>query len=242
MRALVTADWHADTVTCGVPRLPELERATEEMLECARKEADVFIFLGDLCNPDKGARTIAAMTMAAQFVSRLKIPSVWLVGNHDVVDSDCNLTTLGPLEAMADCVVVKELISFDCHGASLLCFPYVPLARRPPDWNEAVRHFAISEMAQHRHQEQAVVVLSHCTQIFGTIPGSELDMRRGPEQVLPAEIAERGIYTLSGHYHERTVTSSLAIPGAPLRHTFGEELHEPSYLLVDFDEIERVPS
>lgn len=81
-RLVVSSDWHHDWATLGVSRGKEVEAAVEQVVRHAVDvNADAFLFLGDLCDPDSGGETFNAIAFAIRIALRLDkegIRSIWI--------------------------------------------------------------------------------------------------------------------------------------------------------------------
>jgi DNA repair exonuclease SbcCD nuclease subunit len=104
MKFLLTGDLHLDAITAGCPRMAEVEEAFGQVVSRVHAERIyAVVFMGDLCNPDRGARTLrsvnAAIEMFKSLVSSTGCAVVALAGNHDVVHDGSGLTSLSPLRA-----------------------------------------------------------------------------------------------------------------------------------------------
>ena len=92
MKLLITGDFHLDAVTAGTPRLHEVREAFGQVIDRVRRERiDVVLMLGDLCNPDRGSRTLRAVTAGVEMfrtlVQQTGCAVVLVAGNHDVDSS-----------------------------------------------------------------------------------------------------------------------------------------------------------
>lgn len=242
MKLLVTSDWHLDATTAGVDRFADISAAVDETVRAAVDEkVDLYLFLGDLCDPDanRAPRCVAkAIAVAQELAHGNGIPSRWLVGNHDVIEDGSGTSTLTPLEAAAVDMATGQLSSirvitrpevewFD--GRLFLWLPYVP---RCASYDAKVVARTAAEDAP---STTPVIVAGHLS-IHGQVPGSEThEMPRGRDLWLPTEaIWERwpGAVILNGHYHAAQ-HAPVVIPGSLARLTFGEEAHEPGFMIVE---------
>jgi DNA repair exonuclease SbcCD nuclease subunit len=104
-RVIVTSDWHLDKLTLGVSRFADIVDAANEVVDYAvqsnrHESRSVFVFAGDLCNPDTPrcwAAVRAATRMRAKLIEGC-VPSVWLTGNHDVMEDGNGSHTLMALD------------------------------------------------------------------------------------------------------------------------------------------------
>lgn len=249
MRLLLTSDWHLDAVTAGHDRWPELERflcRVEEAID--EHDVDVVAFVGDAFDPgtSQEARWHTELLGWAYRLTRKCQATIWIAGNHDVIEVAHNgepLTVLSPLARIVDesngelyagtlsRVHVAELpraIELECPKATggatramVLALPYA--SRSVTRWaEERDRAFMIAAKAG-----VPVIVLGHLM-LEGMIPGSEDEMLRGRDIPLPIELLEelKPVLIANGHYHRREVVRrgavDIQIIGAPVRMTFGE--------------------
>lgn len=258
MRLLVTSDWHLDATTAGLDRLGELEdfsRGLEVVVE--REEVDVVLHLGDLLDPghlDESRYQRVLLGCAARLTKAAKYGSVWLAGNHDVIDTDVPTSTLSPLAMVAEewwgghgdlynQLRVLELPRFFTLGTvSFLALPYVArTAMQTPEYQRAyVDAVSAASAVGAPHERIApLVVLSHLS-----LPGMHPEAAgepRGREVSFPVEDvrAMRPDLVLQGHYHARQVVQlgdglQVQVVGAPVRFNFGERQDgERGYLMVD---------
>jgi len=239
VKMLVTSDWHLDATTGGVDRFDDVSSAVAETVEAARaEEVDLYVFLGDLCDPDanRAPRCVSRAIVVARRLHGAGICSRWLVGNHDVIEDGSGSHTLAPMQAAqaaptADspgwCVVDRPMVE-RIAGVTFVWLPYVPRCASY-DAGEFVRSVETSGTPQR------VVVAGHLS-IHGQVPGSETtDMPRGRDLWLPTDaIAQRWPHAvvMNGHYH-RAQQSPVIIPGSLARLTFGEESHNPGFMIVE---------
>jgi DNA repair exonuclease SbcCD nuclease subunit len=239
-RLVCISDVHLDKVTMGVPRFEEGKRALWAAAKHAERDGAVFVFTGDLCDPDDNvAGTLAAMSEAvavAAWLNEKGVRSVWLNGNHDVSEQGDGGSTLGPVDAMdaqlVHCASKPMCIGLD--GIVLACLPFAPVSHAY-DPDEAMR-----EMLFETERDARVVVLGHLS-IPGVVLGEETEeMPRGRDMPYPTEATmdPRVVLRISGHYHKRQridggVGSPHWIVGSPMRFTAHDEQSDPGYLVVD---------
>lgn len=247
MKIVLCSDLHADWTTAGVDRFPEIAKAAHEAADRAIAErASVFAFLGDLCNPDSGSCVFRAVGLAMELATKLYlrgVSSIWLAGNHDVIETgrgDTSLTPLRALEMLPEApgaVYVVERpaaieISMpygqdDRQTVRFVCLPFTASSHG----YEA--DAAIIDLAE-GSPKQDTVILSHL-HVAGVEPGEESgEMARGREHALPVALAmEKAAAVFQGHYHRQQKTKDgVWIVGSPARLTFspGIEEHRPGFL------------
>lgn len=259
MRLFCISDVHADASTSGFDRFDEIAAAAwaaaDDAARFRREGGDaMFAFLGDLCDPDT-TRAFRAVSLAidiALSLSVAKVPSLWIAGNHDVIENERGSTVLEPLHAATKIVpgapvfvedeacCVPDAVLFDREkdwnpktGTVFFLLPYVARTKAydPADWIESAAHPIYPDVAR-------VVVLGHLT-VPSAERGSESDdFARGRDLVFPVEACRHRwgdrVLMLNGHYHRRQVTrDGVIIPGSLARLRHDEETHEPGYLVID---------
>lgn len=237
-RWCVSSDWHLDRITQGVERFGEVRDAVKELVDFTiAQQLDAFVFLGDVCDPDAGActwRISKFLVETARRLERVGIPTLWLAGNHDVIEDGSGDTTLAPLKGLIcsdQLVTVVEapsafaLRNVPFSPSPMVCLPFAATSRAydPATFIEKNAHCT-------------ELVLSHLN-VKGCVPGEETyEMPRGKEVYLP-ELPE-GTFVLQGHYHKRQSFkhggAQVVIPGSLAKLSFSEESHEPGGLLVEW--------
>ena len=160
---VVTSDWHLDAVTTGVSRFDELVSAAWQTVDAAislkarTKEPVVFLFLGDLCDPDCGVdawKIATAVTSMAIKLGENELPSVWLVGNHDVIEDGSGRSTLSPLMALWPSglvTVASTPAEIEIEGVTFQTFPFVARANA----------YTPEDFVGNARAKSSTVVLSH---------------------------------------------------------------------------------
>lgn len=248
MKILVTSDWHGDTVTAGVERLPELEEALAKMHAVVREEAiDLTLVGGDFHDPGsvweaRWARFL--YTSLRGFTDRgwcLAIP-----GNHDVIDANPPMSILSPLKALnltglaiAELPAVHRFLGERSgHGTcAVLALPYVSRLVEKSELYQRAYEQAFEHARKARKEGTPIVVLTHLM-FEGMHPGSEEAMARGrdvPFPIADVETIEPRL-VLAGHYHDRQTIKrgklEIEIIGAPLALAFGDQ-GPRGFLVVD---------
>jgi len=262
MELVITSDWHSDWSTYGVPRWRDVERAVYASVEHAVNiGAGGYLFGGDLADPDTGGASYRSSGLAidvAAHLSKAKIPSVWIRGNHDVYEDGSGASTLTPLAMAAKhfpgVYVAEEPRLFGVwKDLAVLCLPFMPVSHGVDMeltsdvlWPESGLHSPGCDLEKEcscgasEKPPPRVLVLSHLT-VPGIHPGTETtEMPRGREILYPFTATRRAAFRVQGHYHERQLFSpppgegvELIIPGSLARLAFGEEDHEPGFLVLD---------
>jgi len=249
-RIVITSDWHLDASTAGFERYEDVERAAIDLFKSATDEeqkADLFIFLGDLCDPDtrRSHRCIELAACIARNLAYKGVSSRWLVGNHDVVEDGHGTTTLGSIGWLWGVVRATKMLEqkqnpnplvvdrpeyerFD--EFALVWLPYVERSHvyDPEEFIESLPSF----------EQKHVIVCGHLT-VPSAQKGSESgELARGRDIVFPVEACKRKwgnrCTLVNGHYHRRQVTrDGVHIPGSLVRLRFDEETNEPGYLVFE---------
>jgi DNA repair exonuclease SbcCD nuclease subunit len=241
MKIVCTSDWHLDAVTLGVRRFPELKSAVGKSVDAAiAAKADAYVFVGDLCDPDSGPCVFRCLELAQRTALTLLdngIKSYWVAGNHDVIEDGSGDTTLTPLFAMPLGIDVFDRpgSADPCLGDVMFTFlPYTATSHAYDPESALVKHVGALPVEGLKH-----VVFSHLS-VPGIVPGEETtEMPRGREVTLPVEFfkGRDDIVVIQGHYHRRQKFSrggvDVHVVGSLARLTFGEQEHEPGYLIVE---------
>lgn len=251
MKLLASSDWHLDANTAGLSRLGELRAFADHLVEVIREQhVDVFVHTGDLFDPghlQESSYHAELLRIAAELNQAATYGSIWLPGNHDVLDESYPTTTLSPLATVAQYwasgtnkhrIDVPELPALRTRGAvAFLCLPYVSRAAMATEQYQDCMEIAFEEARQYAGGR--LVVLSHLS-LPNMHPGSEAEMPRGREVDFPVhQVLElRPAVVLQGHYHTRQVVQvqglEVQVVGAPVRFTFGERNDGArGYLLVE---------
>jgi len=243
MRILAISDVHADATTNGVRRFDEVQRHVHDALSAAiEQKVDVFVFAGDLCDPESGPVVVKCVELMATVAVRLEhagIQSIFVAGNHDVIDNGEGWTTLDPLMALTGHSFVHlatrcQVPGFSIVGVEFACLPFTSVSTAYD------AKLAASDM----HMGSGpLVVISHLN-VRGVVPGEEsMEMPRGreiwlPDEELAAVAKVRPTLILQGHYHRRQTHRTpsgldVHVIGSAAIFSHGEERHEPGYLIVE---------
>jgi DNA repair exonuclease SbcCD nuclease subunit len=256
MKILVTSDWHGDHVTHGVRRFAEISAAVDETVDVAIEEGCAgYVFAGDLCDPDIGSPSFRVVEMALKAALRLaaaSIDSVWVAGNHDVIEDGSLDTTLSPLRALGPkngvhvfeepgIATFRQLVDRDEYrNLAVVALPFTSTTR-PYDPAEVV-----PKLLGNRNPSD-VLVVGHL-HVAGVEPGEETtEMPRGRDVWLPLRAigdwehdqlarghGKRRATIANGHYHRQQRTEEgVWIPGSLARLTFCEERNSPGYLVLE---------
>lgn len=238
MKYLFTSDWHLDHTTDGHARFDEVSAAVDHSVKVAIEEkVGLYVFAGDLSDPD-GFAVHRAQAKAAETAVRLKkagIKSLFVAGNHDVVEDGFGTTVLSPLAASELALVYEAPSVIQLPDDRLLiALPFTPRSHmyEPAAF---VRQLGAKLPAKVR-QSNRIVVVGHLG-LAGINPGSETtEMPRGREVLWPLEELKKWFpkaVLVGGHYHKAQEYKGVNIIGSLARLTHGEEKHEPSMLLLE---------
>lgn len=231
-KIVVSSDFHLDHVSAGVDRHAELKaRALETVDYAVANNAAYYMFLGDLCDPDRGADVAKSLEVAMEMVLRLdeaNIPSVWLAGNHDVIEDGSGRTVLTPMREVAHVVEKPELVRI----------PHVGWCAFLPFTSAADPYFPVQKVEEWKAlQPNGVLLAAGHLSVPGTVPGEEVhEMRRGRDVRLPIEaLSGWAQYVFNGHVHKQQFVNGVHIPGSLAQLTFGEGAHDPGFLVLEVD-------
>lgn len=235
MRYLITSDWHIDSRLAGVQRIDEIRGVVSHLAEESRRQdVDVIINCGDFfdpCTPRDLFWATELIRLVRQLHDAAKQGSIWIAGNHDTVQDSWGQTTLSPLAAVADLLPGLHIVEDPTWipGFNTLAIPHPRAGRRV----HGARLDDAVALAQ-----PGCIVAAHLI-VPGALLGSESrEMSRGRDETLDAATitALDPCIVLNGHYHKPQVVAGptpIQIPGALIRHTFGEAGNDPRYLLID---------
>lgn len=235
MKFFLSGDYHGDASTNGLDRFDEIRDAAFVVANHAIEDRNsVFIFGGDLCDPDttRSFRAIGLSISIAMFLEKNGIPSIWIAGNHDVIENDRGSTTLQPLKAVAEnskLIQVHETAWPIVVGNRRVVA--LPFAARTASYDpeKSVEKFAAF---------QPHLVVGHLT-VLSAERGSESDdFARGRDMIFPVETCRRfwgdRCMLVNHHYHRKQITKDgVHIPGSLARLRHDEEQHEPGYLVIE---------
>lgn len=244
-KILYTSDWHVDAMTAGVSRYAEIEAYVNELASYVQIHGvDVVCFLGDAF--DKGSmregmwsrfmfNALYSLTNAS------RLGSVWIPGNHDVIDSSTPCSTLSPLATAVmhygnarfgpegkkvRVCEMPELITFG-DSIAVLALPYVSRLVERSEPYRCAFDASLEQARVAKGMGRRTVSIGHYA-LPGAVPGSEEEMMQGRDIVIPAR-ALRAVgldAVVNGHYHARQTINvdglAVEVVGAPARFTFGE--------------------
>lgn len=233
MKIVVTSDWHLDASTDGLSRFDDVLEAVNTSVDIAiQEQAGLYIMLGDLCDPSSvfSIRAMAEAVRVAGALSDAGIPSVWVAGNHDVMDDGMGTTTLTPLarSMLADHVFESpgEVVIENLH---LVGLPFTAPSHAY-DPAKVIRDFSKTRRGE------TTLVLGHLN-IATAEGGSESgEMARGREVLWPTEALKKkwpGATLLGGHYHKAGEAEGIHIVGSLARLRHDEEAHSPSITVME---------
>jgi len=252
MKILFTGDWHLDRSTAGFDRFFDIVGDIEKTLEHFRESCDgrdmLYVFLGDLANPNnvRSHRAVAtaievARTISTEILGYEDDPaienSIWLTGNHDVIEDGSGESTLISLAATGWSTVVDKprVISFysglRAHDLSIVALPY-PASCNSYDPVEFVESIEVPLMNN-------VLVIGHLS-MPGIIAGSESgELARGREYAWPVDAIKKRWPTaimVGGHYHRSQTCNGVIFPGSLERLGFDEESNDPGFITLEIND------
>lgn len=253
MKVVCSGDWHGDWVTLGVPRFDEVARAVDHSVdEAIRIGAGLYVFNGDLAETE-GPGMLRTLELAVRLAGKLwqsKIRSLWLTGNHDIIEDGLRTSNLTPLRDVPGATLVdsacielvgqrSEPMPFTSakmvehenarRGKCVLRVACLPFAPRSHNYDP------VAFVREHA-SEPVDLVVGHLM-LEGIGPGSETrDMPRGRDVFWPLEEIDKawpGAVKVGSHYHRRQVYRGVHLPGSLVRLTQAEASNEPGFLVVD---------
>jgi DNA repair exonuclease SbcCD nuclease subunit len=248
-RILVTSDWHLDVRFDGVPRWPEFQRFVSWLESLIGNEGiDYLLVGGDYFDPGNTTDLMNAsrlVSVARRLHRACRGGSVWIAGNHDVVNHASGTTALSPLrEAGIEGLVTVErqdrnsFLGLGTSPHAVLAIPYTSSVLSDHDlpWDDVETWLD--------QNTGSVIVISHLD-VPGAMMGTESrEMARGrPHQIPVDRIKALGhqdrVIAINGHYHKpQTICAGIDvhIPGSPLRLDFGERSDGCGAMIIEIDD------
>ena len=239
MKIVLTSDWHLDALTDGVPRWDEVCAHVDHSVRVAIEDkCKLYIFCGDLCDPDSwnSVRAMSKATQVAIELSNYDIPSIWVAGNHDVIEDGLGTTTLSPLVSADIAHHVFEVpgeLSFETGPNSpdlhIVGLPFTPSSHKY-DPEVTIRKMRKTRKGEH------TLVLGHLN-LEGISVGSETsEMARGREVFWPLDALKKkwpSATLIGGHYHKSQLYRGVNIIGSLARLRHDEEDHDPTLMILE---------
>jgi DNA repair exonuclease SbcCD nuclease subunit len=258
-----TGDWHGDAYLHGTSRFDEVARAVRKSVDVAiERRASLYVFGGDLCDPDSGPVVFRCVELAVECAIRLAdggIPSLWVPGNHDVLEDGSGDSVLSPLRPLCGdgggvlCALSGYGVALSarpgvyfCDGFAVVTLPFAPTSHAydPASHLETVAPSLVGADGDLRiRPDKRVLIVSHLS-VPGIVPGEETtEMPRGREVSLPLEVLATkfpGAVVSQHHYHRRHSfrskvrgCPSIHVAGSLARLTHGEEDYVPGINLLE---------
>lgn len=239
----------------GVERWPDI-RGQLELIEqnIEEEKPDLVVLLGDVADPDSGARTLRALVHVAGFAKRVSARCLLdvLPGNHDVIDSrDFSMcrSTVSILSVVDPAIRVREIVEVEYIGddLALLFLPYLSGAHAPTSASDPGpgRMTATEWLGQETSAALARIpsdkrIIAFChLDIAGAVVGGEERMLRGGKLLLPSSVEAdpRVELIVGGHIHRaQRVREKIVIAGSLERIDFNEATDEKGYVVIDTGE------
>lgn len=251
MKIFLSGDWHLDLHGRGVDRFGDLEAQVERVKhKVAEHEPDLFVHLGDVTDPDSGARTIRALALMRAFCDWVPCEKRILAGNHDVIDDASYLqyrSAVSPLRGEHVHVHEVPAIEFvrgkDGHRVGLLYVPYVSGAHAPAredgqrrSAKEFIDHACAEALLWAQIEKVASVYAFVHLDVDGALVGSEERMLRGGRLTLPEvlETDPRVKLIVGGHIHKpQRVREKILLAGSFERLDFSDRDDEKGLVVLE---------
>lgn len=240
MIIVCTGDWHLDRMTAGFDRFDDVSRGIDATIFAAIKQrADLYVFLGDLANPHsvRSHRAAAKAIESARKLRNSGIESLWIVGNHDVIEDGSGTSTLSALDAAGFVVASKPmLLSIGQSNKCVVALPHPPAcaaydpAEQIGKLHESIYQREIGDLVE------VVLVAGHLSLPEAT-PGSESgEMARGRGYNWPVDEIKKHwpkAAIIGGHYHRGQSLSGVTFAGSLERLAFDEAENDPGFLMLE---------
>lgn len=226
MQLVFVSDLHADARTAGYDRHEDVETALDQAVRRAIDLDATLVCLGDLCDPDS-PNLIRCICMAQRAARRVR-RSIWVAGNHDVLEDGHGTTTLDPI--FAEVMTRPKIVRLDAKKRAIFLpytasgFSYDPEA-------------SLREFRKQIDEGGTVVVIGIHLMLEGISIGSETeDFPRGRDVFFPIDLARElfpEAILVAGHYHEPQIFRGVHVVGSLCRLTRSEVGNNPRYLVID---------
>jgi len=194
-------------------------------------EDDLVVILGDVCDPNNGARTTRAQSTLARWVESLRCRRRVIVipGNHCVHDDVRAGSVLDVFKTHPRFQIIDRVEVLDYETHRLLFMPWLSRAHGSVDVEGLVGD-AIGE------DPRPVIGFCHLD-IPGAALGSEDEMPRGGRLELPMSVVEdpRVERILAVHLHRAQTLGKVQVVGSLERLGFRDSDGERGYMVVEID-------
>jgi DNA repair exonuclease SbcCD nuclease subunit len=236
---VAVSDLHLDQSTAGVDRFEDVVAVLEKAAAYAiEKQADAFLFLGDLADPNT-VRSHRSVNALARVMSKLKqkcIQCVCLAGNHDVIEDGSGGTVLDSLVWLDAGPVYTEptveplLTAYGEFICTIVALPFVPIVRayNPEEF--------IRNIGKKVRIQDPVLVIGHLNLDGITLGSESTDMPRGRDIFWPLDdlrIQLPNALRVGGHYHTPQTFEGVRIIGSAVRLRFDERDNDPGFVVLE---------
>lgn len=237
MKLVITGDWHLDRMTAGFDRFDDVSRGIDATIFAAIKQrADLYVFLGDLANPHS-VRSHRAAAKAIESAIKLRdsgIESLWIVGNHDVIEDGSCTSTLSALAAAGFVVASKPM--WMSIGTSNKCVVALPHPAACAAYDPAEQIGKLHESIYQRGSAEIVLVAGHLSLPEATQGSESGEMARGRGYNWPVDEIKKhwpSAAIIGGHYHRGQSLSGVTFAGSLERLAFDEAENDPGFLMLE---------
>ncbi len=238
MKLVCVSDLHLDQSTAGVDRFDDICRAIDQSVDAAiEMEADAYLMCGDLTDPNtvRSHRAVAKAIEVQRVLEANDIKTLFVAGNHDVIEDGSGMTTLSPIAATGRGYVFEAPImltaGMNLGSVVLIALPFTATSH-DYDPDAFIRKCAESGDFDNR----PVLIVGHLN-LEGISPGSETtDMPRGRNVYWPMDAINEcfpDATVIGGHYHTPQEYNGVTIIGSMVRLRFDERDNTPGYIVVE---------
>lgn len=269
MKLLHFADLHLGIENYGAinprtglsTRVDDFLAALDRIIDVAiAEEVDAVLFAGDAFkNRDPSPTLQRAFASRIRRLAAAQVPTVLLIGNHDLPSISARATAIEIYEALEipGIHVARSTRAFEVQTKSgtlqIVALPWVSRSHlltreelRELETSELQRRVAelisssLKELAEELNAANPSVLLAHVS-VEGARLGSEQSIMLGHELVLSREelSADRFDYVALGHIHQHQTISEhppIVYAGSPERIDFSEEREDKGYVIVEIDQ------
>lgn len=247
MKIAISADWHVGYMKGtylikGKPnRELDMDRQIKFMaLKCQEEQVDKFIIAGDLFHKNvvSGYYFCKVIDYIRTFSDK-DIDVVLLIGNHEMNEQgDSVIFPIGKLREEGISVIdTVKMVLLDASGMKIL---YIPHIRK--DVFKEYKNFTSyvkNEISNMKFSPNTIIV-GHF-QPKGFDHGSEESMFAGSTRFLDTKIFPDDVKIFAGHVHKPQENGNVYTPGDIVRYRIDEAKDVKSFLIYDFNKVERMP-
>ncbi len=250
---IISGDNHYDLKTEGIDRNDDIFKAKQQAIDYAvdlKREGNEVYFLepGDVFHGVRPrAESIAKAISQYSYLDMMKIPTIIVAGNHDVIDERGKTSALEPISAVGfrHITIYHDVVNREIRqGLNLITLPHISKARAAEESYKNVQEFIDDKarlLEEDLDPEECNIVLGHMN-ITGATVGAEEFMIKGAHEDFPDVLkkSDKISYIFNGHYHKAQLISNphgapIIITGSVSINDFGERTETKAFFHLEVD-------